>query len=334
MDVAQKRRAENRGRRKDFSVGSSRGKTKERKPMRNWIDLGLVEHFAEEKTAAYRLCTKPDGWIERFGSDILVSYQNQAARETILHELDEWALLAGTRFERIFGRHLPKQDAERNPPRLMVGNPDAPLATTVLERDICYSLDFGAGYSVGLFLDQRENRSFVRRSAPRRMLNCFAYTCSFSVVAGLAGAETLSIDLSKKSLNRGRDNFMLNRLATDRHRFLADDVMAVLPRLARKGERFDLIVLDPPTFSRSRTGRAWQVEQDFEKLLFNALEIAQRDARILLSTNCTRLDERALEVMARFCLKTTRRAGSFQRPTPQPDFPQGFGARSLWLILR
>jgi 23S rRNA (cytosine1962-C5)-methyltransferase len=127
---------------------------------------------------------------------------------------------------------------------------------------------------------------------------------------------------------------MLNRLATDRHRFLAADVMAVLPRLARKGERFDLIVLDPPTFSRSRTGKAWQVEHDFEKLLFNALEIAERDAKIMLSTNCTRLDERALEVMARFCLKATRRAGTLQRSARLADFPVGVAARSLWLILR
>ena len=302
--------------------------------MKDWIDLELVRHFASEKTEAYRLCTKPDGWIERYGPDVLISNRNEAARETILHELDEWALLTGARFGRVFGRHLPKQNAERNVPQLIFGDPAAPLQGTVLERDVCYSLDFGAGYSVGLFLDQRENRSLVRRAAPRRMLNCFAYTCSFSVVAGLAGAETLSIDLSKKSLNRGRDNFMLNRLATDRHRFLAADVMAFLPRLARKGERFDLIVLDPPTFSRSRTGKAWQVEHDFEKLLFNALEIAERDAKIMLSTNCTRLDERALEVMGRFCLKATRRAGTFQRPARLADFPIGAAARSLWLILR
>src|SRR5205823_6287604 len=104
------------------------------------------------------------------------------------------------------------------------------------------------------------------------------------------------------SLDRGRDNFALNRLATDRHRFLADDVFAVLPRLARKGERFDAIILDPPTFSRSRTGKTWQVEHDFERLLLSALEVAEREAKILLSTNCTRLDGRALEVMGRYCL--------------------------------
>jgi len=302
--------------------------------MRDWIDFGLVRDFAAEETTAYRLCTKPDGWVERYGPDALVSYKTESAREQILHQLDEWALLANQQFERVFGRYLPKQNAERNPPQLLSGARDASLQTTVLERNVCYGLDFGAGYSSGLFLDQRENRQFVRRAAPRRMLNCFAYTCAFSVVAGLAGAETLSIDLSKKSLSRGRDNFMLNRLATDRHRFMAEDVVSVLPRLARKGERFDAIILDPPTFSRSRTGRAWQVEHDFEKLLQAALEVAERDAKILLSTNCTRLNERALEVMGRFCLKATRRAGSFQATARLPDFPPGVAARSLWMILR
>jgi 23S rRNA (cytosine1962-C5)-methyltransferase len=302
--------------------------------MKDWIDFGLARDFAAEKTAAYRLCTKAVGWVERYGQDALVSYKTEAARDEILRELEEWARLANQPFERVFGRYLPKENAERNPPRLLSGIEDAPLQTMVLERAVCYGLDFGAGYSTGLFLDQRENRQFVRRMAPRRLLNCFAYTCSFSVVAGLTGAQTLSIDLSKKSLHRGRENFILNRLATDRHRFIADDVLSILPRLARRGERFDAIILDPPTFSRSRSGRAWQVEHDFEELLLAALEIAERDARILLSTNCTRLDERTLEVMGRFCLKANRRAGSFQRTAQLPDFPPGVAARSLWLILR
>ena len=302
--------------------------------MRDWIDFGLVCDFTAEETAAYRLCTKPACWVERYGPDALVSYKTEAALEQILPELDEWALLANQQFERIFGRYLPKQNAERNPPQLLSGDAKAPLQATVLERGVCYGLDFGAGYSAGLFLDQRENRQFVRRMAPQRMLNCFAYTCSFSVVAALAGAKTLSIDLSKKSLNRGRDNFALNRIATDGHRFIADDVLSVLPRLARKGELFDAIILDPPTFSRSHTGKSWQVEHDFEKLLLAALEVAERDARILLSTNCTRLDERALQTMGRFCLKATRRGGSLQATAHLPDFPPGVAARSVWIILR
>ena len=169
---------------------------------------------------------------------------------------------------------------------------------------------------------------------PKRVLNCFAYTCSFSVSAAYVGATTLSIDLSKKSLARGRENFALNSLPTMGHRFIADDVMAVLPRLARQGEKFDVIILDPPTFSRSQGGRTFHVDNDFEKLLIDALELTERDGRILLSTNCSTLREHALEVMARYGLKATRRTGRFERPPSLPDFPPGTGASSVWLTLR
>ena len=302
--------------------------------MKGWIDFGLLRDFAAEETTAHRLCSRTDGWVERYGADVLVSYKTEAACQAILPELQEWTLLGNQRVERVFGRYLPKQNAERLPPQLLSGGDNGPLQTTVLERGVCYGLDFGAGYSTGLFLDQRENRHFLRHALSERVLNCFAYTCSFSVVAGLSGAETLSIDLSRKSLNRGRDNFMLNRIAIDRHRFLADDVLSVLPRLARKGELFDAIILDPPTFSRSRTGRSWQVEHDFEKLLLAALEVATRNCKILLATNCTRINQRALEVMGRYCVKVTRRAGSFHATPHLPDFPAGVAASSIWLILR
>lgn len=302
--------------------------------MNDWLDFKLVRDFATERTDAYRLCTTPNGWVERYGPDALISYKTDATRDRLQHELEEWVQSSNQEIERVFARYLPKQNPERNPPELISGVTSAPLRRTVVERGVYYELDFAAGYSVGLFIDQRENREFVRRAAPRRLLNCFAYTCSFSVVAGSAGAETVSVDLSRKSLERGRDNFILNKLATDRHRFIADDVLTVLPRLARKGERFDMIILDPPTFSRSRSGKAWQIERDFESMLLTTLELAERDAKILLSTNCSQLDERALEVMGRFCLKTTRRAANFLRPKPLPDFQPGAGARSLWMILR
>lgn len=302
--------------------------------MKDWIDFGLVRDFSAEQTNAYRLCTKSDGWAERYGPDALISYKTEATRELILHELNEWSLLASQPFERIFGRLLPKQNSERNAPQLIAGDAAAPLQRTVLERNVCYALDFGAGYSAGLFLDQRENRHLVRRMAPRRLLNCFAYTCSFSVVAALNGGSTVSVDLSQKSLARGRENFALNSISMNEQRFIADDALSVLPRLARKGELFDAIILDPPTFSRSRTGKAFQVEHDFEKLLMTALEVAEREAKVLLSTNCTRLTERTLEVMGRFCLKASRRAGIFTPSASLPDFPPGAGARSLWLKLR
>jgi 23S rRNA (cytosine1962-C5)-methyltransferase len=299
-----------------------------------WIDKELLCDFEAEGTDAHRLCTANDGWVERFGRDILISYQKTAARDRLIKELGLWGKNQNFQFRRIFGRLLPKRNEAREAPRLLFGNPDENLRSVVTERTLKFGIDFGAGYSIGLFLDQRENRSYARAAAPRRLLNCFAYTCSFSVAAAATGAQTVNVDLSKKSLARGRENFALNGLPTDDHRFIADDVRPILRRMARRGEKFDMIILDPPTFARPSRGKAFRVENDFEDLLLAALEIAGRDTCILLSTNCATLEERALEGMARHSLKKLRRAGALQRPPRPRDFPAGSGASTVWLTLR
>ena len=302
--------------------------------MNRWISPELFAVFETEGTSAHRLFTSPDAWVERLGCDVLISFKTDAARDAAAAGLREWAASVGFEIGRVFSRFLPRQNAERVAPVLLEGDATTPLHSVVSERGVRYGIDFGAGYSAGLFLDQRANRAFVRQRAPRRLLNTFAYTCSFSVVAALAGAQTVSIDLSKKSLDRGRENFALNALPPEGHRFLADDVLDVLPRLERRGEKFDAIILDPPTFSRGNRGRRWQVEEQIEGLLAAALEVAAPAASILISTNCTKLDRRALERATRFVMKTARRGGDFHHEPPLPDFPAGEGAQTLWLHLR
>jgi len=299
-----------------------------------WIDSALLRDFQAEGTDSHRLCTMEDGWVERFGRDVLISFKRVLTRERLLAELQSWAGSIGFQFRRIFARFVPRKSEQREPPRLIFGDPGENLQTIATERHLKFGIDFGTGYSPGLFLDQRENRRYVRHIAPRRLLNCFAYTCSFSISAACRGGTTLNIDVSKKYLARGRENFALNNLPTIDHRFIADDVRAVLPRLARRGEKFDAIILDPPTFSRSPGAKTFQVEGDFEKLLIDALELAERDSHVLLSTNCSALREHALEVMARYCLKATRHAATFHRSSQLPDFPPGAGASSIWLALR
>jgi len=218
---------------------------------------------------------------------------------------------------------------------LLRGDGAAGLETEVSEAGVRYGLDFAAGYSAGFFIDQRENRAQVRRLRPQRLLNTFAYTCSFSVVGALAGAETVSLDLSRRSLTRGEENFTRNGIdpRDGRHRFIADDVLAVLPRLARRGEKFDAIVLDPPTFSRNQAGAAWQVQSDFEKLVALALEVAAPRAHLLLSVNHSAMRAVDLEQHARAALRIRVRTGKFMRPPALPDFPPGEGASTVWLEL-
>lgn len=302
--------------------------------MNRWISAELFTAFEAEGTSAHRLFTSPAVWVERLGRDVLISFKNDTARDAALSGLREWEARTGFQSERVFSRFLPKQNAERVAPMLLAGDPAGSLHTVVTEQGVRYGIDFGAGYSAGLFIDQRANRAFVRQRQPRRLLNTFAYTCSFSVVAALTGAQTVSVDLSKKSLDRGRENFELNGLPLEGHRFLADDVLDVLPRLERRGEKFDTLILDPPTFSRGNKGRRWQVEEQIEELLSAALGLAESGAWILISTNCTKLNRRALEMAGRFALKTARRGGEFHAEPSLPDFPPGEGAQTLWLNVR
>ncbi|MEY2546792.1 MAG: rRNA (cytosine1962-C5)-methyltransferase [Verrucomicrobiota bacterium] len=304
------------------------------KSKSEWIDKLLMKAFEAEDTNAYRLCTRDDGWVERFGRDVLISHKTQPAREGLIRELHLWRAAVGFDLSRVFARHLPKKNEERTTPMPVLGDIGENLESVAMEHSLNYKIDFGAGYSVGLFIDQRENRRFVRQTKPKRLLNCFAYTCSFSVAAAAAGAQTVNVDLSKKSLERGKENFDLNELAIENHKFIDDDVMSILPRLARKGDKFDMIILDPPTFSRSHRGKVFHVEKDYEELLSAALEVAKRNCEILISTNCSTLDQRALERMARYCLKLTRRAANFHRQPPPREFQPGTGASTIWMSLR
>ncbi len=271
-------------------------------------------------------------WIERFGEDLLVSYKDEVSRDLVLEELPGFLETHQLKCRRVFGKLIPRQNEERVAAVLLEGDASLSLETVVEENGMKFGLDFGAGYSAGLFIDQRANRALLRRWGVKKLLNTFAYTCSFSVAAALVGAQTTSVDLSKKSIDRGRENFGLNGIGlSSGHRFYADDVLDLLPRLARKGELFDVIILDPPTFSRGNKGRRFQVENDFEELLLSALEVAAPQAKLLLSTNCARMNRRTLESIARFCLQTTRRAVRFHSEAALPDLPAEFGAQTLWI---
>lgn len=274
-------------------------------------------------------------WLERFGPDLLLSHQTERSRDAIMEELDQRCVAYDFQPRRIFGKFLPHHASERSAPVLLRGENSGAMETEVEEAGVRFGLDFAAGYSAGLFIDQRANRVRVRDMKPKRLLNTFAYTCSFSVVAAQAGAETVSVDLSRRSLTRGEDNFRRNDLDPKQgHRFIADDVLGVMPRLARRGDKFDVIILDPPTFSRNQEGEAFQVQRDFDRLVTLALEVAAPGANILLSVNHSAMRIADLERSARSALKIAGRSGRFIPATPLSDFPAGHGAKTVWVEVK
>jgi 23S rRNA (cytosine1962-C5)-methyltransferase len=157
----------------------------------------------------------------------------------------------------------------------------------IRENGVRFELSFNEGYSPGLFLDQRDNRhrfltgdiaadfDFGPWTPDFGFLNCFSYTCDFSVCAALAGAKTTSLDLSKKYLEWGWRNFALNGLDPAAHDFIYGDAFDWMRRLAKKGRAFDCVVLDPPTFSQSKEHGAFRVEKDWGRLVAAALPPGQ-----------------------------------------------------------
>jgi 23S rRNA (cytosine1962-C5)-methyltransferase len=317
-----------------FRRGKSAPRPASRPVAAGWISPIVFRGLTAEETEAHRLASAPGLWLERFGDDLLLSYQDEQGRDVILAELETRCAAYDFSPRRVFGKFLPHLAAERGAPELLRGDASLPLQAEVAEAGVRYGLDFAAGYSAGLFIDQRANRARVRTERPRRLLNTFAYTCSFSVVAALGGAETVSIDLSRRSLARGEENFTRNGLdPKSGHRFIADDVLGTLPRLARRGEKFDAIILDPPTFSRNHAGAAFQVQRDFDRLVLLALEVAAPGAKILLSVNHSAMRVADLERAARAALRINQRSGRFHAAEPLADFPPGHGARTVWLEL-
>ena len=125
--------------------------------------------------------------------------------------------------------------------------------TEICENGVRYRVDFENGQKTGFFLDQKYNRREVAKLARgKRVLDCFTHTGSFALNAGLAGsAHVLGVDASELAVNQARENAALNGL-TEQVQFECADVFDLLPRLEQEGRKYDVVILDPPAFTKSR----------------------------------------------------------------------------------
>jgi 23S rRNA (cytosine1962-C5)-methyltransferase len=298
--------------------------------------------IAPDATDSFRLIHgASDGWpgwfVEKLGNFLLS--QSEAALDARQdEELSRLAKTFATRgaYHKILSRHVRQSKATDASPQLILGEA-APERFEILENGIRYELSFTEGYSVGLFLDQRDNRrrlltghiaanfSLFKSEIGNRkseILNCFAYTCGFSVVAAKAGARTTSLDLSKKYLEWGKRNFALNGLDPAAHDFIYGDTFDWLRRLAKKGRAFDAIVLDPPTFSQSKEHGAFRAEKDFGQLVTAALPLVKPGGILFASTNAADWPPENFLADVDAAVRGAKRKILQRHYVPQPpDFP-------------
>lgn len=179
----------------------------------------------------------------------------------------------------------------------------------------------------GLFLDHRSTRQIVASHARgKRLLNLFAYTSAFSVQAAMQGAIfTKSVDLSNTYLAWGKDNFALNGLSLSDHLLVRADCLQFLEEEVKKGIKYDLIVIDPPTLSRSKKMlKMFDVQQDYLFLLAKALKLLAKEGRLYFSTNSRQFVFDAISLQSHKIVEITSK-------TIPADFTHG-GIHRCWQI--
>ena len=204
-----------------------------------------------------------------------------------------------------------------------------PVESLVVREDgLDYLTRPGAGLSTGLFLDMREVRGWVREAAAGlHVLNLFAYTCGFGVCALRGGARrVLNLDLSRSYLAWGQANYALNDLPADPHDFVYGDALDWLARFARRQQTFDLVIVDPPSFSSTRRG-TFAAERDYPRLVTGAGRVVAPGGILLAATNHGGISESRFDaLLARGVFDADRRARQLRSwHEPWVDFPVASG---------
>jgi 23S rRNA (cytosine1962-C5)-methyltransferase len=274
---------------------------------RAWIKKRLERAIALRRnhadlsdTNAYRLVNgEGDGMpgltVDSYGDYLMVQIYCTGWRrylKLVTQSLEELLSPAGiyekTRPQKT--RELESEGDAKKYGRLLAGVA-APEPTLVLENGLNFQVSLEHGLNTGLFLDQRNNRrDLMVRVKGKRLLNLFSYTGAFSVAAAAAGAsQVTSVDASPGYMEIARANFSANRLNPKRHEFLVGDCLAVLDEMSRQGTVFDIIVMDPPSFSTTSKSR-FTTRGGTSDLVASALKLLRDGGLLIASSNHQKVD--------------------------------------------
>lgn len=260
-------------------------------------------------------------WITFFkaqSSDL----QTQQYEQEILNQVIE--LVNGSSTAQIDAVMIQRRYLHNAPSECVFGQmPDTMFA---YRGDAKYTVQLGGRQNTGFFLDMEPGRQWLESLASgRRVLNLFSYTCAFSVVAQMAGAESVvNVDMSRGALTQGRDNHRLNHLPTDHIRFLPENILKSWGRIRRPGP-YDVAIIDPPSYQKG----SFVAERDYGKLVRRIPQLMSVDGDILLCLNAPELGQDFVQqVVDQECPDCQ----FIERLTPSPDFPDEDPDQQLKLL--
>lgn len=281
--------------------------------------------FADEMTTAFRIFNgEGDGFggvtVDYYADYLVISWYN----ETIYHfknMIVDSLLKVFPNAKGLVEKIRFKSDLTES--RWLAGEkPQEPLI--VLENGVSYAVYLDEGYMTGIFLDQKEVRGRLTEglAAGQKVLNMFSYTGAFSVAAAYGGAlETTSVDLAQRSLPKTQEQFEVNGLSLEQQKIIVMDTFDYFRYAARKNLRYNLIILDPPSFARNKK-KTFSVAKDYGRLIEDSVDILSDEGMIIASTNAANLSikkfKQAIETALRNKNVNYQLTESYRLPA---DFP-------------
>ena len=243
--------------------------------------------FNEAGTNVFRLFNEiGDGlgglMIDYYDNHLFVTYNSEALyryrnviNQTLIVQLKPHSITEQTRYFK---------NGELKVENMHVhGNVEFPIVVT--ENNIQYSVHLNDGPMTRLFIDQRETRKQLSRiNRQGHMLNLFAYSGTFSAAAAVGGMLTTSVDLAKRSIPLIEANFKLNNIERARHNIHVMDTFEFLSYASRKNLKYDVILIDPPSFARNKN-KVFKVERDYPKLITQSIPLLNKNGQLILSQN-------------------------------------------------
>ncbi len=203
----------------------------------------------------------------------------------------------------------------------------------IVENGVRYYVDVKDGQKTGFFLDQKYNRRAVSKLCKgARVLDCFTHTGSFALNAGVAGAEHVTgVDASELGVAQARENAALNGLQ-ERVEFICEDVFDLLPRLEKQGERYDVVILDPPAFTKSRSSIKKAV-RGYREINLRGMKLV-KDGGYLATCSCSHFMDPELftKTIGQAAQNVHKRLRQVEFRTQAPDHPILWGAGDSYYL--
>ncbi len=203
----------------------------------------------------------------------------------------------------------------------------------ITENDVQYWVDVEEGQKTGFFLDQKLNRAAIKPMCrDAKVLDCFTHTGSFALNAAKAGAASvLGVDVSELGIQQARANAELNGLS-DTASFICEDVFEYLPRLEAEGQKFDVVILDPPAFAKNRASLK-NARKGYKEINMRALKLI-RDGGYLATCSCSHFmtPELFAETIASAGKDTHKRLRQVEYRTQAPDHPILWSAQESYYL--